>query len=61
MVVDNIVPHEKRFGDKILSSFFVNSVDAFIAMSSSVLKDLELFDDKKPKILSRHPLYDNFG
>ena len=61
VVVDNIVPHEKRFGDKILSSFFVNSVDAFIAMSSSVLKDLELFDDKKPKILSPHPLYDNFG
>lgn len=61
VVVDNIVPHEKRAGDKILSSFFVKSVDGFIAMSSSVMLDLDLFDRNKLKILSPHPLYDNFG
>ena len=32
-VIDNIIPHEKRPGDRLLSSFFVNSVDGFVAMS----------------------------
>ena len=61
VIVDNIIPHEKRIGDKILSKYFVNSVDGFIAMSQSVLDDLNKFDDLKPKLLSPHPLYDNFG
>ena len=57
----NIIPHEKRWADRILSNYYVKSVDAFIAMSQSVLKDLELFDKKKPKLFCAHPLYDNFG
>ncbi len=61
VVVDNIIPHEKRFGDDALNKYFVKSVDAFVAMSQSVLDDLKTFDDVKPKILSPHPLYDNFG
>ncbi|MCO6500138.1 MAG: glycosyltransferase [Vicingus serpentipes] len=61
VVVDNIIPHEKRIGDNLLNNYFVNSVDGFIAMSQSVLDDLNTFDSKKPKILSPHPLYDNFG
>ena len=61
VVVDNIIPHEKRFGDNALNKYFVKSVDAFVAMSQSVLDDLKTFDDSKPKLLSPHPLYDNFG
>lgn len=61
VVVDNIIPHEKRFGDNALNKYFVKSVDAFVAMSQSVLDDLKTFDAKKPKLLSPHPLYDNFG
>lgn len=61
VVVDNIIPHEKRFGDNALNKYFVKSVDAFVAMSQSVLDDLKTFDDTKPKLLSPHPLYDNFG
>ena len=61
VVVDNIIPHEKRFGDNALNKYFVKSVDAFVAMSQSVLDDLKTFDDVKPKLLSPHPLYDNFG
>jgi len=60
-VLDNIIPHEKRLGDRILSSYFVKSVDGFVAMSKSVLNDVNVFDQDKPKILSPHPLYDNFG
>ncbi len=60
-ITDNIVPHEKRLGDKLLSQFYVNSVHAFMVMSQSVLRDLELFDTGKPKLYCPHPLYDNFG
>lgn len=61
VIVDNIIPHEKRIGDDILNKYFINSVDGFIAMSSSVMKDLSIFDNKKKRILGVHPLYDNFG
>lgn len=60
-IIDNIIPHEKRIGDHALAKYWVKSVDGFIAMSRSVLDELELFDSKKPKLYCPHPLYDNFG
>lgn len=60
-IVDNIIPHEKRPGDKFLSNYFIKNVDGFIAMSKSVLNDLSLFDKKKPKKFSPHPIYDHYG
>jgi glycosyltransferase involved in cell wall biosynthesis len=61
VIIDNLIPHEKRFGDNILNNYFINSVDAFIAMSRSVFDDLDKFNVNKKKILGFHPLYDNFG
>ena len=60
-ILDNIIPHEHRPGDKILSKYFVSSIDAFIAMSKSVHDDLKSLNDKKPCLMSPHPIYDNFG
>jgi D-inositol-3-phosphate glycosyltransferase len=60
-LVHNLVPHEKRLGDAVLTNYFVKKVDGFIAMSQSVLNDISTFDPLKPKSLSPHPLYDNFG
>lgn len=60
-IVDNMIPHEKHFYDSVLSKYFVKSVDAFLAMSQSVLEDINTFDKSKPKILSPHPMFDNFG
>ncbi len=60
-ILDNIIPHEKRIGDKQFAQYFVNSVDGFVAMSQSVLTDLEQFTTNKPKAFCPHPLYDNFG
>ncbi len=59
-IADNIVPHEKRFGDKPFTRYFIKPVDAFIAMSEKVLDDLRSFTTKKA-VLVPHPLYDNFG
>ncbi len=60
-IIDNIIPHEKRFGDFSLAKYWVKSVDGFITMSRSVLDDLNKFDKQKPKLYCPHPLYDNFG
>lgn len=60
-ILDNVIPHEKRIGDMALIRYFVNSVDGFIGMSDSVLKDLDRFDTSKPRAFSPHPLFDNFG
>lgn len=60
-IVDNIIPHEKRLFDNILTRYFVPSVDGFIAMSRSVLDDINHFNTIKPRLLSPHPLFDNFG
>ncbi|MCF8368597.1 MAG: glycosyltransferase family 4 protein [Bacteroidales bacterium] len=60
-IVDNIIPHEKKIMDHALANYFVKSVDCFVTMSNAVLEDLNKFDNKKPKLLTVHPLYDNFG
>ncbi|HEY0298826.1 MAG TPA: glycosyltransferase, partial [Arachidicoccus sp.] len=59
-IADNVLPHEKRPGDKQLTQYFVKPVDAFITMSKQVLGDLKLFTNKKAELVV-HPLYDNFG
>jgi glycosyltransferase involved in cell wall biosynthesis len=60
-IADNIIPHEKRFGDKPFTRYFLKSCDAFITMSEKVMSDLRLFQKTKPAQLVQHPLYDNFG
>jgi glycosyltransferase involved in cell wall biosynthesis len=60
-IIDNIIPHEKRPGDRMLAQYFSNSIDAFVAMSRSVLEEINLFDKIKPRVFCPHPLYDNFG
>lgn len=59
-IADNILPHEKRAGDKPFTSYFIKPVDAFITMSKKVMSDLKLFT-QKPALKLVHPLYDNFG
>ncbi|MBW6478607.1 MAG: glycosyltransferase [Bacteroidales bacterium] len=61
-IADNIIPHEKRPGDKWLTRFYIKRSDGFVTLSKSVLSDLEKFEKTgKPKLYAPHPLYDNFG
>lgn len=60
-LADNIIPHEKRFGDKPFTKYFLKSCDAFITMSEKVMSDLKTFQKEKPVKLVQHPLYDSFG
>ncbi|MEI6059807.1 MAG: glycosyltransferase [Bacteroidota bacterium] len=59
-IVDNIIPHEHRVGDRILAKYWVMAVDGFIAMSKNVLTDLRTFT-QKPALFCPHPIYDNYG
>ena len=60
-LADNIIPHEKRPGDKPFTKYFLGSCDAFITMSEKVMSDLRSIEKSKPAQLVAHPLYDNFG
>ena len=60
-ILDNVIPHEKRFGDKAFTQYFLKPIDAFLSMSHEVLNDLRKFDKQKEAIYAPHPVYDNYG
>lgn len=61
-LVHNMIPHEPSFLDKIFAPFYVQSTDGFVALSDSVIKDIERFDkNNKTKIAYPHPIYDHYG
>jgi len=60
-ITDNVIPHEKRFGDRSFTRYFLKACDAYITMSEKVMKDLRTFNQDKPAKQVLHPLYDNFG
>jgi len=60
-LVHNMLPHEKRPGDRLLSRYFAGSVNAFLALSASVAKDIRFFCPHKPIAVVPHPVYDSYG
>lgn len=61
-LADNIVPHEKRPGDTLLTRYFIRHIHHFVAMSGQVSDDLLALDVPLSRIhVCPHPLYDNFG
>ncbi len=60
-IIDNIIPHEKRAGDRLLAKYWVGSVDAFVVMARAVEQELRQFTTSKPVRFNPHPIYDNFG
>lgn len=61
-LVHNMIPHEPNILDKFLPPYFVKSMDGFMALSESVVHDIEHFDKRnRPKRFSPHPIYDHYG
>ncbi|MEO6190669.1 MAG: glycosyltransferase [Saprospiraceae bacterium] len=60
-IADNILPHEKRFGDLIFTKYFLSTPHSFITMSENVLEKLKMFLPNSIAKVAQHPLYDNFG
>lgn len=60
-LLDNVIPHEHRIGDRLFARYMIKSLEGYVAMSEAVLNDAHSFDDTLPHGLTPHPLYDNFG
>ena len=61
VICDNVLPHERKPGDKFLTKMFFSTVDYFVLLSKKVLEDLlSLKPDANYKVLP-HPIYSNFG
>ena len=59
-LIDNIIPHEKRFGDRVLAQYFAKACEAFVVMSRSVETEIRSFSTR-PTVYIPHPIYDNYG
>ena len=65
-LVHNMIPHEPNILDKLFAPYFVASQDGFVALSESVVGDIEKVESqtsrvKRPKTFSPHPIYDHYG
>ena len=60
-ITDNVIPHEKRPGDRPFTKYFLKACDGYITMSEKVMADLRQFQPTRPARQVAHPLYDNFG
>lgn len=61
-LVHNMIPHEPSILDKIFAPFFVRNTNGFVALSESVVQDINRFDKAaKPKTSYPHPIYDHYG
>ncbi|MBU0507978.1 glycosyltransferase [bacterium] len=60
-IVDNVIPHERRPGDRALTKLAFSQTDYFIAQSRAVEKDLFTWFPRMPRervAFSAHPIYD---
>jgi glycosyltransferase involved in cell wall biosynthesis len=60
-IADNVIPHEKRPGDRALTNYAFKAVDTFIVQSSAVERDLKLVKPDANFIRLEHPVYEIFG
>ena len=60
-ITDNVIPHEKRIGDDLLTKYFLKNCDGFITMSNAVSEDISKFTNNSNTLTLFHPIYSTFG
>lgn len=61
-LVHNMIPHEPSLLDKLFAPLYVRATDGFVALSDSVVQDINRLDPShKPKTSYPHPIYDHYG
>ena len=60
-LTDNIIPHEKRAGDRPFTKYFIKACHGFITMSKAVFNDISVFTPTDKKVYSPHPMYETYG
>lgn len=60
-ILDNVIPHERRFFDTPLTRYFLGGSDGYVTLCQAVADDLlKLRPDAKYTVIP-HPLYSHFG
>jgi D-inositol-3-phosphate glycosyltransferase len=60
-IADNVIPHEKRIGDRSATNYAFKAVDHFIVQSSAVERDLKIVKPDAEFTKLAHPIYNIFG
>lgn len=60
-IADNVIPHEKRLGDRAFTNYAFKAVDNFIVQSSAVERDLKIVKPDAKFVRLEHPVYEIFG
>lgn len=60
-ILDNVIPHERRFFDHIFNRYFLRRNDGFIAMTEKVKSDLLTYIPEAKCEVIPHPVYHQFG
>lgn len=60
-ILDNVIPHEKRFFDMVFIRYFLKRVNGFVVMSEQVKSDLLSIKPDARYVFMQHPLYNHFG
>lgn len=60
-ILDNVMPHERRFFDHWFNRYFLNRNDFFIAMTEKVKQDLLHYVPNAKCLVVPHPVYNHFG
>lgn len=60
-ICDNIIPHERRPGDKLLTRFAFRFIDSYVVQSRAVERDLHTWHPDPLTSYLPHPVYEIFG
>jgi D-inositol-3-phosphate glycosyltransferase len=60
-IADNVIPHEKRPGDRALTEYAFKVVDHFIVQSAAVERDLKIVKPDASYLRLEHPVFESFG
>ncbi len=60
-ILDNVIPHERRPFDGLLTRYFLSGLDGAVTLCEEVGKDLKALRGTLPHTVLPHPVYTHFG
>lgn len=60
VIIENLLPHERHFGDTLLLKFFFSQIDRVVTQSSIVHHQCTELFPEMPEMMIPHPVYDQF-
>lgn len=60
-ILHNVIPHEKRAGDILLTKYFFNKCNGFVILNENSIQDLISVKPDAKYIALEHPVYEHYG